>query len=131
MSSLTDYAEKLLLDWLMTNGAVTRPTSLFIALFTAAPNDAAGSGTEVSGAGYARQAVTFAPAATPAGTTSNTNVVSFTASGGSFGTVSHIAIVDAATGGNRLWTGALGTPRTINSGDTLSFGVGSISLALA
>jgi hypothetical protein len=130
MSALTNYAEKLLLDWMMTTGAATRPTVWRVALFTAAPSDA-GGGTEVSGSGYARQAVTFGAAATPAGTTSNTGVVSFTASGGAFGTITHMALFDAASGGNMLWQGALVAPRTIADSDTLSFAIGDIDLTLA
>ena len=68
MAALSDYAEKLVLDWLMTNGSATRPTAWYVGLYTAAPNDA-GGGTEVSGSGYSRQAVTFDAATSGAGTT--------------------------------------------------------------
>ena len=64
MSALSDFSEALVLDWLMTNGAATRPTAWYIALFTAAPSDS-GGGTEVSGSGYAREAVTFSAASSP------------------------------------------------------------------
>ena len=134
MSALSDSAEKLLLDFLMTTGTATRPTAWYVALYTAAPNDAStGStgGTEVSGNGYSRQAVTFAAAATPGGTTTSTDAQSFTASGGDFGTVTHMAIIDASSGGNMLWHGALTTSRTVNDGDTLTFSAGNIDLTLA
>ena len=58
MAALSDYAEKLLLDYSMTAGSVTRPTAWYVALYTSAPNDA-GGGTEVSGGGYARKTVAF------------------------------------------------------------------------
>ena len=51
MAALSDYSEKLLLDWAMTTGSATRPTAWYVALYTAAPNDA-GGGTEVTGGGY-------------------------------------------------------------------------------
>ena len=54
MAALSDYAEKLLLDYSMTTGSVTRPTAWYVALYTSAPSDA-GGGTEVSGGGYANQ----------------------------------------------------------------------------
>jgi hypothetical protein len=130
MAQLSDFAEKLLLDWMMTTGTATRPTAWFLALYTAAPNDA-GGGTEVSGAGYARQSITFPAATSPTGTTSNSNAIEFTASGGSFGTISHVAIHTASTGGNMLWHGPLSTPRTIAEGEKLSFAVGSVTLTLA
>jgi hypothetical protein len=130
MAALSDYAEKLLLDWMMTNGSATRPTAWYVALYTAAPSDS-GGGTEVSGNGYARQAVTFAAASTPGGTTSNTGAVSFTAAGGSWGTISHIGIFDTLTSGNLLWHGSMTASKTIADGDTLEFAIGNIDLTIA
>jgi hypothetical protein len=130
MSALSNYAEKLLLDWLMTAGAATRPTAWYLALFTAAPSDS-GGGTEVSGAGYARQTIAFAAATSGAGTTDNTGLVSFTASGGNYGTVTHVGIFDASTSGNLLWWGAMTASRTINDGDTLEFAIGAVDLTMA
>lgn len=130
MSALSDYAEKLLLDWLMTTGTATRPTTWRLALFTAAPSDS-GGGTEVSGNGYSRQSVTFAAATSPGGTTENTGAVSFTASGGNWGTITHAAIFDAASGGNMLWWGALTASRIIYDGDTLNIAAGDLDLSLA
>tara|TARA_R110000822_G_scaffold308123_1_gene435784 strand:+ start:116 stop:508 length:393 start_codon:yes stop_codon:yes gene_type:complete len=130
MAALSDYAEKLLLDWSMTTGSATRPTSWYVALYTVAPSDS-GGGTEVSGSGYAREAVTFTAAATPGGTTSNSGAVSYTASGGSFGTVVAIGIFDAVTAGNLLWHGTMTASKTVDDGDTLEFSIGNIDLTLA
>lgn len=130
MAALSDHAEALLLDWLMTTGTATRPTSWYVALFTAAPSDS-GGGTEVSSGGYSRQSVAFDAASSPGGTTSNSGAVTFTASGGSYGTVTHIGIFDASTSGNLLWHGALTASKTVADGDTLEFSAGNIDLALA
>ena len=130
MAALSDYMEKLLLDWSMTTGSATRPTAWFLALYTAAPSDA-GGGTEVSGGGYARQAIAFDAASTPDGTTSNTAAVEFEATGAAFGTVTHIGIFDADTGGNLLWHGEMTTSRTIGDGDKLVFAIGDVELTLA
>ncbi|NBT09246.1 MAG: hypothetical protein EBS98_10705 [Chitinophagia bacterium] len=130
MSALSDYAEKLLLDWAMTTGSATRPTAWYVALYTAAPSDS-GGGTEVTGSGYARQSVTFDAASSPGGTTSNNNTVSFTASGGNYGTVTHIGIHTASTGGQLLWHGAMTASKTVNDGDTLEFSIGNIDLTIA
>jgi hypothetical protein len=130
MAALSDYAEALILDWMMTTGSATRPTAWYVALFTGAPSDS-GGGTEVSGSGYARQAVAFDAAASPAGTTTNSADVSFTADGGSFGTVSHLGIFDALTTGNLLWHGALTTSKAVADGDTLLFAAGNIDLTVA
>ena len=130
MAALSDYAEKLLLDFLMTTGTATRPTNWYVALYTAAPNDA-GGGTEVSAGGYARQSVSFSAAASPGGTTSNSGEVSFTATGGDYGTVTHMGIFDASSSGNLLWHGALTASKTVADGDTLTFAVGNIDLTMA
>ena len=130
MAALSDHAEALLLDWLMTNGTATRPTAWYVGLYTAAPSDS-GGGTEVSGNGYARQAVTFAAATSPGGTTSNTGAVSFTASGGDWGTITHIGIFDASTAGNLLWHGSMTASKVVNDGDTLQFSTGNIDLTIA
>ena len=130
MAALSDHAEALLLDWLMTNGTATRPTAWYVALFTAAPSDS-GGGTEVSTGGYSRQSVTFDAASSPGGTTSNSAAVTFTASGADYGTVTHIGIFDASTSGNLLWHGALTASKTVADGDTLEFSAGNIDLTLA
>lgn len=128
MAALSDFAEDLLLDWAMTNGSATRPTSWYVALYTAAPSDS-GGGTEVSTGGYARQSVTFAAAS--GGTTSNSGAVSFTASGANYGTCTHVGIFDASTSGNLIWHGALSASKLIEDGDTLEFAIGNIDLTLA
>ena len=130
MSALSDHAENLILNFLMTSGTATRPTAWYVALYTAAPSDA-GGGTEVSGNGYSRQTVAWDTATGTGGTTDNTGAVSFTATGGNFGTIVAIGIHDASSGGNLLWHGALSTNKTVNDGDTLEFAAGAIDLTIA
>jgi hypothetical protein len=130
MAALSDYSEKLLLDWLMTTGSATRPTAWYVALFTAAPSDS-GGGTEVSTGGYARQTVAFDAAATPGGTTSNSAAVTFTATGADYGIVTHVGIFDALTGGNLLWHGSMVASKDVKDGDTLEFSTGNIDLTIA
>ena len=130
MAALSDYAEKLLLDWMMTSGSATRPTAWYVALYTAAPSDS-GGGTEVSTGGYARQSVVFDAATSPGGTTSNSADVSFTSVGGNYGTVTHMGIFDASTGGNLLWHGVLSASKTVEDGDTITFSAGNIDLTMA
>ena len=130
MAALSDYAENLILNWLMKDTG-SAPSATYLALFTAAPSDS-GGGTEVSGNGYARQAVTWDTASGTGGTTSNSTAETFTASGGDFGTVTHIGIFDAATSGNLLWHGAMtGSGKTVNDGDSLQFAIGAIDLTIA
>ncbi len=131
MAALSDAAEVLILNYLMTAESVTRPTAWYVALYTGAPSDA-GGGTEVSGSGYARKTVTWAVASGAGGTTSNSNVPTWTASGGAFGTVTHIGIHSALSGsGNLLWHGAMTASKVVNDGDTLEFAAGNIDLTIA
>ena len=128
MAALSDHAEDLLLDFLMTSGTATRPTAWYLALFTAAPSDS-GGGTEVSTGGYARQTIAFSAAS--GGATSNSADVSFTASGANYGTVTHVGIFDAASAGNLLWHGAMTASKTVEDGDTITFAAGNVDLTLA
>lgn len=131
MAALSDAAEVLILNYLMTAESVTRPTAWYVALYTGAPSDA-GGGTEVSGSGYSRKTVNWAVASGTGGTTSNSNVPTWTASGGAFGTVTHIGIHSASSGsGNLLWHGAMTASKVVNDGDTLEFAAGNIDLTIA
>ena len=76
--SFTNHLETELLDFAFTTGTATRPTAWYVALYTAAPNDA-GGGTEVSGGAYARQSVAFSVSGN---TASNTGAVEYPTSTG-------------------------------------------------
>lgn len=126
MAQLSDFAENLLVDWLMTGATVTRPTTWFVALFTTAPNDT-GGGVEVSGGGYARSAVTFAPSS--GGQSVNSADVSYSATA-DWGTVTHAAIFDAASGGGILWHGAFISQRTVLDGDNFTIPTGGLVVSI-
>ena len=121
MGSLSNYAENALLNHITTNSAYTSVATVYLALCTADPTDA-GTGAsmnEVANSGsYARTAITFGAAASRRVTQSG--AVAFTASTGSWGTVTHWAVVDSATygAGNVLAYGAFATSRVIASGNT-------------
>lgn len=128
MSAFSNYLENELLDHTLATGAYTAPGTVYLSLYTSDPTDA-DSGTEVSGNGYARQAITFGAASS--GTASNSSEETFTASGGSFGTVTHFGIHDASSSGNLLYHGALTSSRTVGDGESLVFAIGSIDITLA
>ena len=127
MSDFSDYMENKILDHVFRNTAYTPPTAVYLGLYTAAPSDA-GGGTEVSGGGYARQAITFGAAS--GGAISNTAAVQFTASGGSYGTVTHVGVFDASSAGNMLAWKAI-TPIVMGSGAILTFAIGDIDVTQA
>ena len=125
--SLADPYENFALDWMFGGSTPTRPTARYVALYTAAPNDA-GGGTEVAGGGYARQAATYS--ASSGGSTSNSAVISWTANGADYGTVTSIGIFDAATGGNLIAYGTLTASKTIANGDSFQLPVAALAIAL-
>ena len=128
--SLTNAFETHPLQYLLTTDALTRPTAWYIALFTSDPTDTGSAGTEVStGTGYARTAVTFS---VTGDTASNSAAVEFpAASGGSWGTVSHIGVMDASTGGNMIVHSALDTAKAINDGDVFRIPTGDLDITAA
>ncbi len=127
MGSFTDYLENALINHILRNTTYTSPTTIYVGLFTAAPSDS-GGGTEVSGGGYARQAATFS--APSAGATSNAADITFPTATANWGTITHVALFDAATGGNMLFWGALTTSKAVNTGDVLKILAGDLDVTL-
>tara|TARA_R100001079_G_scaffold62302_1_gene32130 strand:+ start:886 stop:1272 length:387 start_codon:yes stop_codon:yes gene_type:complete len=128
MSAKSNYLEGKLIEHVLRNVSYTSPSTVHLSLHTANPNEDA-SGTEVSGNGYSRQAIAFG--AHSDGACSNSAVEEFTASGGSFGTVTHFGIFDASSSGNLLYYGALTASKVVADGDTLKFAIGSITITEA
>ena len=124
--AMSDYLETHLLEHVLKNVSWTSPATVYLALFTSATDEASG-GTEVAGNAYARQSVAWNAAASPAGTISNSGLITFpTATPLDWGTITDIGIYDAFSGGNRLLYGTLAASKTINAGDRIEFLAGSI-----
>ena len=125
--SLTNTFETTTLTWLLTANAATRPTAWYVALFTSDPTDTGAAGTEVSGGSYARTAVTFS---VTGDTASNTSGVEFPAATASWGTITHIGVMDASTGGTMIVHAALTTAKTIADGDVFRIPTADLDIAL-
>lgn len=129
MASFTDYTENKVLDHVVGKTAFTMP-AIWVALFTAAPSDT-GGGTEVTGGSYARKATAGTDwAAASAGATSNATTLTFVTPTASWGTVTHFALMDAATVGNMIAWAPLTTSQAIGSGNTVSFAIGDLDVTL-
>lgn len=126
MSSLSNYSTNLLLNFAMTATTVTRPTNLYVAVGTS--SSASGLTGEPSGNGYSRQLSTF----TISGNTgTNSGAITFgPCTGTAWGTLSNVAIFDAATGGNCIWQGALSASKTVSVGDSLQIAASNLSVTL-
>ena len=126
--SFSNTTETLVLNWLLTAGSATRPTAWYLALFTSNP-DEDGSGTEVStsGTAYARQSAAFTVSGN---TASNSAAIEFPTATASYGTVSHVGVYDASTGGNLIAYAALSTAKAIDTGDVLRVPAGDLDITL-
>lgn len=109
----------------------TRPAAVYVGLYTSNPT-AADTGTEVSGGGYARQAVTFSAPVTEGGkqTVKNQEVV-FPVATADWGTITHIGIRDSATAGTLLYFIPLDNARTILSGDRFTLLTGNVAVKIS
>ena len=127
--SFSDTFETHVLNYVFTATSVTRPTAWYLALFTSNPADDA-SGTEVStsGTAYARQSASFTVSGD---TASNSAAIEFPTATASFGTVSHVAVFDAATSGNMIAYAALTASKAIDTGDVFRVPSGDLDITLA
>lgn len=143
MGSLTNFLENELLDHVLNNAAYSPAATLYLALATGDPTDAATGASMnecANSGGYTRKAITVGAAASRRVT--QDAVVTFDQASGSWGTVSHWAIVDSGThgAGNALAYGAFTTGKAVVSGNTpsvasteiyIEFSAGEISDYLA
>jgi hypothetical protein len=129
MSAASDHTENLALNYLLTAGSVTRPTNWYVALFTSDAGLEAGTiSSEVSGVDYVRKTVAFTVTTNSA---TNNGAVTFDPAGsGGWGTVTHVAVMDASTGGNVLFHGAVTTSKTLDENDTFQISDSNLTISL-
>jgi hypothetical protein len=124
--SFTNFLETEILDHVFGGASYTAPATIYVALFTSAPDDT-GAGTEVSGTGYVRQGAAFTVSGNNA---SNTSAVEFPTAGADWGTVTHGAVYDAETGGNMLGYGTLAVSKVVGTGDIFRIGSNDLDINL-
>lgn len=133
MGSFSDYSEGALMNHLFGT-AYSRPATVYLALCTADPTDT-GTGAsmnEVADAnGYARKAITFAAASSRRITQSG--AVTFDAASGSWGTITHWAVLDSTThgAGNLLAHGSFSPSFAVVSGNTPSVTSGQVYIEVS
>ena len=142
-SGKSNYLSNALLNHTLggnTGGqSYTAPATVYIALWTATLSASSTGSTagEVSGSGYARVAVantTAQWAATSTEQKTNVNSIAFPANSGAngaWGTITYMAICDAATNGNILYFGALTASKNPNASDVPTFTASSIVITEA
>lgn len=128
MAEMSNFLENALVNATLRNTTYTSPATVYVALFTTDPTDAA-SGTEVTGGAYARTSVTFA--APSNGASASSADCTFPTCTSTWGTVSHIGLFDASTSGNLLYHTPLDTSKLIETGDIFKIASGSLTVTLA
>lgn len=122
MKALSVTADELVLKYLFTADAITRPTAWHCALLKAY-NKAAGTVTEVNGtddASYARVVFTpdvdINPLTNGVSTMTNTGAITFPVpAGGADYNVTHVAVYDASTAGRLLAVAPIGFTRNVTA----------------
>ena len=138
-SALGNYLAKKILDHVLGGTTYTQPTSVDLALYTAAP-DSTGGGTEVTGGGYARQQITNdstqwnAAAGTTTAAKTKSNKVDFVWAAGPVGAawnnVTHFVVFEHGNN-NMLGWGALTNARSYADGDAApKFPAGSLVVTM-
>lgn len=125
--SFSNTFETHVLQYVFTADSVTRPTAWYVGLFTADPTDTGSGATEITGNNYSRVSATFTVSGNAATTSA---AVEFSAATGSWGTISHIGIFDASSGGNLIAHSALTASKAIASGDVFRIPTGDIDITL-
>jgi hypothetical protein len=124
---MSNYLENALINATLRNTSYTSPAAVYVGLYTSDPGEG-NTGTEVSGGSYARTAVTFG--APSNGVSTNSASVTFPTATGTWGTVTHVGILDASTSGNLLYYTALDASKSIASGDVFTISTGNLSVTL-
>lgn len=128
MPVVSNYLTKRILEHVFRGIQYDPPANRYVALYKTNPTDA-DTGVEVTGGGYARQLVTFGPEANR--WIPSNNDVEFPEATTDWGTVTHVGIRDALTGGNLLVYGPLASPKEIKAGEQIGFRAGRIRVGIA
>lgn len=130
MGSFSDYWEDKILNHIFGKDNYTPPT-ISAALSTADPLDDASGLAEPAGNGYARVETSASDWNTASdGSLDNAGDIIFPKATGSWGTITHFALFDAATGGNMLAYGVLNPPKAVDSSYTAIFDAGDLNISL-
>lgn len=133
--SKSDYLENKVLDHVLGGSDYTRPATVYLAAFTVTPSDA-GGGTEATGGGYARKAITNNSTNFPAAASgSKANGATFALDAFSGSVSAGAAFVawglfDALTSGNLLYWGSLaaGDQKVYTTNDQFTVPAGSMTI---
>lgn len=127
---VSDYLANKLLDHVFKTAEYDQPTNIYLALAdTTIIDETTGTTISEPGENYERKLHNAYDAAA-AGASQNAGVIMFVTATVSWGTVTDIALIDAAEDGNILFYAELDTPKTIGNGDTAKFSDGALDFTI-
>ena len=114
----TKYFENLILNT-ARGQSVSAPLTLYLGLWLSNPGESGTDGTEVSYSGYQRQEIAFtAPAPMNGGIgVQNAHQITFPTPATAVGNITHLGVMDSATGGNMLVYGQFGEVLAIDASE--------------
>lgn len=126
--SLSNYGEQALGNWIRGNANMPATATPYMALFSDDPGDN-DTGTEITTdvASSGRIAVTFASPTD--GVMSNSTEIDFGNSENDV-LITHFGLYDAQTGGNLIASGALASPKSIDTSDQVNWAAGALTLTI-
>lgn len=129
-TAFTHFSAAAVLNCYLNATNITAPANIYMALFTVMPGEDGTGGTEVSGGGYARQAMSFgAPSGSPRQCATDA-LIDFGTPSANYGTLVGWGIYDASTAGNLIFKDAFTPNITVNSGQPFSIASGALTMQI-
>lgn len=126
MAGTSNYFGNLILNYMRGVAMPAPPANLYVALYNGDPDS---GGTEVTTQVLASGRPTGVFSQSTAKSMSNTQVVDFGNSAGAV-TITHMAVLDAKTGGNIFQSKQLSSQRQIAQGDPVRYPVGGLTFLI-
>jgi hypothetical protein len=131
--SFADYLEDKVMDDTFGKTAFTPSAHLYVGLSTTTITDAGGNITEPSGGAYARIEIdndktTWSTSS--AGKIENAITITFAEATSAWGTITDFFLSDSSAAGNIYGYGALGTSKSVASGDTVLIAISGMTISL-
>lgn len=133
MGAFTNYGQSAVVNHTMGQSAMTMPTSIYLALFTADPTETGSQTNEVANAfAYVRLDITSYFGADSNGVLTNDTLIEMATATGLWGDITHIGLMDSGVhnGGNMIYTSALVAGITIDNTDVFDFKIGKLTITV-
>ena len=130
MCSFSTYMENKILNHVFGKTSYSL-SHVYVGLLSSAPNEDGTSVSEPDSSSYARIATNpLNWQMAIEGLMENASNIKFDMACENWGTMTHFALFDAASGGNILAFGSLSPSKTVNSGDIASFAPGDLIISI-